>query len=529
MTKKLSVIMKNRPGYGERNSGKGQNAHVTYEALLPTDLLRAMREALIRANYTSDGIAERLGKDATAATKRNDFRQALARTAEPDPLNTLIRLFIAGQDEPADAVSQALNFDDALQMGLIKQRGDQVTAGLDLEPYGPLEWVVSDLPSDRQAGPLPKDHVLGVGAASETLANAIIRDPVNRALDVGTGCGVQALNLSRHAQHVTATDLSPRALRFAATTAALSDREWDLREGDMTKPVECEKFDLIVSNPPFVAGPGVTTHTYRDSGRPGDAICQELAAASKQLLNEGGTIQFLANWLHIAGEDWADRVAGWFAGTGMDLWVVQREVSDPMSYVDLWLTDAAEDVDPQRAAAWLDWFDAHKVEAIGFGLITAKNNQNRDPVVRVETLRQPVAHPFGPEVKAWFERQDWLRDRSLDDLLNTRYRAAQGLKLQQDAELGTDGWEVTTQHLVQTQGLGWTEEVDPVTLAMVSGADGTVPLRDQLALLETAYEVPPGTLSPSAGIIVSHLVERGFLKAAEEATPEATPEKGDQQ
>jgi methylase of polypeptide subunit release factors len=495
---------------------------VTHEALLPPDRLAALREALTRADFTSAGIANRLGPEATAATKRNDFRAALRKTASGDPLDTLIRLFIVGQSEPREAVEQALNVTDATAMGLIKQTritqaSDVYTAGLDLEPYGDDAWIVADLPAERQPGPLPMDHVLGVGAASETLANAIIRDPVGRALDVGTGCGVQAVRLSQHATHVTATDLSERALRFAATTAGLSNLTWDLRQGDMTKPVEGEKFDLIVSNPPFVAGPGVATHTYRDSGRPGDAICAELADASRSLLTDGGTIQFLANWLHIAGEDWADRVAGWFAGSGMDLWVVQREVSDPMSYVDMWLTDAAEDADPQRAAAWLDWFDAHKVEAIGFGLVTAKNNHQTHPAVRVETLRQPVAHPFGPEVAKWFDRQDWLRDKSLDQLLDTRYRAAAGLRLQQDAGWTADGWEVEAQNLVQTAGLGWTEEVDPVTLALVSGADGAVNLQDQLIVLEAAYDVAPGTLSASAGLIVSHLVERAFLIPVEMA------------
>ena len=58
--------------------------------------------------------------------------------------------------------------------------------------------------------------------------------------------------------------------------------------------------------------PGVATHAYRDSGRPGDGVCAELAAAAPALLTLGGTMQYLANWVHIAGEDWRDRVAGWF-------------------------------------------------------------------------------------------------------------------------------------------------------------------------------------------------------------------------
>ncbi len=150
------------------------------------------------------------------------------------------------------------------------------------------------------------------------------------------------------------------------------------------------RFDLVVSNPPFVVGPGTATHAYRDSGRAGDGVCAELAAAAPQLLGEGGTMQYLANWLHVAGEDWTERVCGWVAGTGLSAWVIQREVSDPVSYVRLWLSDAAERTDPVRMAAWLDWFDSHKVEAVGFGLVTLRRSGHAEPVVRVEDLRQAV-------------------------------------------------------------------------------------------------------------------------------------------
>ena len=137
-----------------------------------------------------------------------------------------------------------------------------------------------------------------------------------------------------------------------------------------------------------------------------------------------------------------------------------------MAYVDLWLTDAAEEHDPQRAAAWLDWFDAHKVEGVGFGLVTARRAEHFDPVVRVESLRQQLSHPFGDEVNRWFERQDWLRMRpGPESLLAERYLVAPGLTLHQEAEIGVSGWDVTRQVLVQTEGLRWSEEIDPVLLA----------------------------------------------------------------
>lgn len=492
------------------------------------------------AGFTSAGIAERLGPATTAAIRRNDFRGALATTAERDPLATLIRLYECAQTEPAEAVARALAplpIDDAIEAGLIERTPAGIRAALDLEPYGDDWWIVADLPSGARPGALPADHVLGIGGASTTLANAIVRDPVATALDLGTGCGVQALHLATHAGRVTATDVSERALRFAATTAALAGLDWDLRLGDLVAPVRGERFDLVVSNPPFVAGPGTTTHTYRDSGRPGDTISAELATAAPSLLNPGGTLQFLANWLHVTGGDWAERVAGWFAGTGLDVWVIQRELADPIAYVGLWVADAGQGHDPRRAAAWLDWFDAHKVEGIGFGLVTARNAGNHDPVVRVENLRQPMAQPFGAEVAAWFARQDWLRARgaattasSADlvidplapgapgpanaDLLAARYTAAPGLTLHQEAAIGPDGWDVTRQSLAQTAGLRWSEEVDPVLLALVSGCDGTVSLRDQLAVLAAAYEVPEPIMAQMAGVIVPHLVERGFIEPA---------------
>jgi len=484
------------------------------DALLDPGGIARLRTALAQADYTASGIGARIGSAALDAAGRDDLRGALRATEDRDPLATLIRLYVCGRTEPVEAVSAALAplpLAEAERAGLVERHDGGLRQGVDLEPYAESWWVIADLPATARPGrPLPADHVLGVGSASSTLAAATSRRPAGTALDLGTGCGVQALHLSTHAGRVTATDVSPRALRFAATTAALNGLDWELLEGDLALPVRGRRFDLVVSNPPFVAGPGTTTHTYRDSGRPGDALSAELCAAAPGLLAEGGTMQFLANWLHVAGQDWGERVAGWVAGTGLDAWVVQREVTDPVAYVRLWLSDAAETAD--RAAAWLDWFDAHKVEAIGFGLVNLRAAGSDDPTVRVEDLRQQVEAPLGDRVAEWFDRQDWLRVQSTEDMLDARYRAGRGLTLHQEATLGPQGWEVARQVLALRSGLRWQEELDPVALALIAGSDGTVPLRHQLALLAVAHEVPEEDLLAVAPPIVAHLVERGFLR-----------------
>ncbi|MFG2102293.1 methyltransferase [Micromonospora echinaurantiaca] len=487
-----------------------------HDMLLSPAGVTALRTALTRAGFTANGIATRLGPQATGGVARNDFRAALRATEERDPLGTLIRVFICEQTEPEAAVAAALtplSIEEALAGGLVERHGDGLRMGLDLEPYGDDWWVLADVPASARPGrPLHAEHVLGIGGATQTLIGATVRRPVETALDLGTGSGVQALHLSTHARRVTATDVSERALRFAATTAALNGQDWELLRGDLVAPVAGRRFDLVVSNPPFVVGPGTTTHVYRDSGRVGDAIGAELAAAAPDLLTEGGTMQYLANWVHVTGEDWAERVTGWFAGTGLDAWVVQREVADPMAYVNLWLTDVGEAADPHRMADWLDWFDAHKVEAIGFGIVSLRRAGHDDPVIRVEELRQRVEAPMGDRIAGWFDRQDWLRTRGADGLLAERYRAAEGLQLRQEATMGDEGWAVDRQVLAMPHGLRWTEEIDPLVLALVGGADGRLPLRDQLALLAAAHDVAVEELAEAAGPIVAHLVERGFIE-----------------
>ncbi len=503
-------------------------------ALLSPAGIDQLREALATADYTSTGIGSRIGIRASAAVTRGDMRAALRATEDSDPLATLIRLFVCGEAEPEAAVAAALAplpLADALAAGLVEEYAGGLRQGVDLEAYGDEWWVVADVPAGSRPGrPLRSDHVLGIGGASTTLTGAAIRRPVASALDLGTGCGVQALHLATHATAVTATDVSNRALRFAATTAALSGQSWELLAGDLTAPVAGRRFDLVVSNPPFVvgppSGPDPVRYIYRDSGRAGDALSAELAAAAPGLLTEDGVMQYLANWAHVTGEDWGDRVARWVAGTGLDAWVVQREVADPMAYVNLWLADANEGQDSARAAQWLDWFDAHKIEAVGFGLVTLRNSGHHDPVVRVEDLRQQVQQPFGDQIAAWFDRQDWLRGRDPETLLDTCYRAADGLTLRQEATMSTGfpepapdeagGWVVRRQVLALPHGLRWVEEVDPLILALVGGCDGQVRLRDQLTLLAAAHEVPEEDLAEAVVPAVVHLMERGILTPSEQ-------------
>ncbi len=224
----------------------------------------ALRTALDRADYRTDGVRGLLGREAHAALGRGEPEPAFRATVDGGRLGVLVRMLLLGSVEPDAAVAAALaplTPADAAAAGLLRRtEGANGAAGwaaaLDLRPHGADEggewWVLSDLDARRQE----RDHVTGVGGASLTLASATPRTPVGTVLDLGTGCGVQALHAARHARAVTATDVAPRALAMARATFALNDLDVELLDGPWLAPVGGRRFDLIVSNPPFVPGPG---------------------------------------------------------------------------------------------------------------------------------------------------------------------------------------------------------------------------------------------------------------------------------
>ncbi|WP_240645871.1 methyltransferase [Georgenia sp. SYP-B2076] len=394
------------------------------------------------APFTVDGVAELLGDVAGAALRREQRVPAVrtARAAE-GPVATLLRLFMLGDDVTRGELAAALpatTADGAAALGLVTAAGhgddDPVRALVDLRPYGATDaagtahwWVASDLGELATAAPLHADHVLGIGGASITLAQLTVRDPRRRTLDLGTGCGIQALHATRHSAAVVATDISARALAFAGFNAALAGECLDLRAGSMLEPVDGETFDLVVSNPPFVITPaaaydaGLPLMEYRDGGRGGDDLVRDLVAGVGAHLAPGGVAQLLGNWEHHEGQDWRERVLGWLEASGLDGWVVQREVQDPAEYAELWLRDGGLRADLDRGAyeaayaAWLGDFEARGVEGVGFGYVVLHRPDDagpagspRSPWKRVEEVTGPVRQPLGGHVADVLATRAWL-------------------------------------------------------------------------------------------------------------------------
>lgn len=487
---------------------------------LSADVCARLRAAFGEARYDADGVLDALGGAAHAALGRGEPVPAHRASLDAGELGVFIRLFLLGEAEPVARVRTALGplpVEDAVAAGVLRADGERVRAGLDIRPHGDEAgswWVVSDLDSDQLGRPVPEDHVLGVGHASLSLIRATSRRPVGSLLDVGTGNGVQALHASRHAGHVTATDVSPRALALAEATFRLNEIDVELLRGDWFAPVARRRFDQIVCNPPFVVGPPRVDYVYRDSGLAGDDASALVVRQLPAFLNHGGVGHVLASWLHTKNDDWPDRVTRWLP-PGTDAWFVQRDVAEPALYVGTWLRDAG--IDPRsaegraKAGAWLDWFAEHDVEGVGFGFVTLRRTDGT-PAIVCEDLRQAYDDPLGAEAAAWLDRAGWLREHG-GDLLGTVFRVPECVVLERVDEPGDEGWSTVVRRLHRTDGPGWQHELDELAEALLAGCRGALPLADLLELLALAHGEDPERLAEAALPVVAELVRHGMLEA----------------
>ena len=482
---------------------------------MSTDLPGRLRAALEAADFTYDRVAELLGPTAHAALGRNETVPARRRTTGGSPLETLVRLFLLQTVVAVEDAERALPglVDRLAAEGFLERSVGEVAARLDIRPYaadGDALWVVSDLTPGLDGGPMRvgADHVLGISSASTSLAQLTIREPRRRSLDLGTGCGVQALHLAAHSGRVVATDVNERALRLARFNADLNGvgERVEVRAGSFFEPVAGERFDLIATNPPFVISPATGERlVYRDSGLPGDRVVEHIVRTAPDHLADDGWCQVLANWVIPSGTRWEDRLASW-ADPSCDLYVVQREVVDPSAYVELWLKDAGqhgtrEYVD--RYDTWLSWFEEQGIEAVGFGWINLRRSGAADPARELLDWPYDVEQPIAPALLDWVRAGDVRVD--LDSHLRVRP------DVQQETQGAPGAEDPETVVLRQQRGLRRARRADTVEAALVGACDGDLSVGQILDALAQLLDLDAAQTRTTYLPAVRELVAEGFL------------------
>ena len=556
-------------------------------------LIERLRADLTAANFSVTALTGLWGVDADAALARNQrvpAERALTTLAHTrrrtEPTATLATLFVLGRSVSRAhliAALPTLGADGAEKLGLIAAESSSAptasttaststsdVAGtvrplVELRPYSFLDsfgadswWIVSDLGELALGHPLGGSHVLGIGGASRTLSGLIMPTPAGRVLDLGTGCGIQAMHASRHAEHVVATDISPRALDLAALNAELNGIDTiEFRLGSLFEPVAGERFDHIISNPPFVITPrvpGVPSYEYRDGGMVGDALVEAVVRGAADHLTAGGVAQLLGNWEYRGSGDAFERLQGWLApaaaahGTAdsagpasapldppapLDAWIIEREVQLPSEYAETWIRDGGTRPGPdfdRLYDAWLDDFTARDVTRVGFGYLLLRRpagppaagafgglpagapGGTAPALQRLERLPEGLGHNptgLGSHLEACLQAHDWQAARLDAQLLRAHVSVASDVTEERHFWPGQDDPTLMTLH--QGSGFGRRVALDTALAALVGACDGDLSLGAIIGALAQLLDADEPALTAQLLPQVRRLLDDGFL------------------
>lgn len=486
--------------------------------LLPStspQLFARIRDVFRNAEYNEQGLIRVLGPVQLPGRTGEEMHYFLHLTRGATPLRSLIRMFLLGVPVEAAAAREAarpLELEDWVGAGMVELRDGMAHPLIRLMPFRDLL-----LACDHVGGDGRLDMVMGITASTVTLADFTVRRPYRTVLDLGTGGGVQALLAAAHSRRVVGIDYNARAVEFARFNAGLNGIEnCEFIQGDALEPVRGRAFDLVVSNPPFVITPSVR-YIYRDSGMELDGFCRKLAAEVPALLNEGGFFQMWCDWAHFTGQDWKETLAGWFEGSGCDVWVLRTETRGIADYAYTWSRDTEHGTAARAGRLFQDWvayYEKKGLEAISTGLVAMRRVSGRKNRLRIEDAPSGVGGPFGDHVATGFVLHSYATEASDEQLLDEKLRVSPLVRLDETCEWSERGWKPVSAHIRLEKGLTYSSNIDLRFAGMVARCAGDRPVRDLIAELAEATNSSREKITPKILDLLRQLIERGFLLPA---------------
>lgn len=475
-----------------------------------------LREALGRHNYNQGGVRVALGGPSESSPGDAPVH---ARRLGDDDQAMLVRLFLLGIEVETARAERALapaGVSALAQAGFLEVAGGGVRATIRITPFEGV-LVAHDPESIYEPD---ADVVTGLNSAARTLASLTPRPEVATALDLGTGSGVQALLLARHAGHVVATDVNERALAYTALGAALSGLDnVECREGSFFDPVDGDRFDLIASNPPYVISPE-TQFVYRDGGLERDEVSRLALQGAAEHLAEGGLAMVLCNWVIDPIEPWDARLRGWLAGAGCDALLLHHVTEDGLEYAEKWNTHLRTRPDEHGAALdrWLAAYAEAGIRSLGTGAIGLRRRAGAPRFSTAEMATGPTGRA-GTHVLRLLAAADLLAERGEHELLATPLAVAPKHRVVRERRHVEGGYGPETVRMILEDNAGLHAEFGPAVAALLVGLDGTRTPADLLPVLGRAL---PGSGEEVRGAVVDAvrtLLGLGLVEARPPAMP----------
>lgn len=473
------------------------------------------------SGFSEDGLRQALGVEGALDRPPLDAAVLRRRLCEaPEPLRTLVDLLALGRSVAIEEATRALGDAGPAALAdcglLVAVDGERAVRA----PVAITPTLGLLLAHDRDESTLSADHVGGVGPAARTLAALTPRTAVERVLDVGTGCGVQALLAAAHGRQVVGTDIGDRALWLAAVNAALNGVDnVDWRSGDMFEPAAGERYDLVVANPPFVLSPDDEL-LFRDSGTIDGSASGDAVAGAAAHLAPGGIGVVLCSW-PCGADDWRSAPRSWVEPTGCDGWALVHSLEAPLEYAATW-NGTLRRHDPAAYEAALDrWtraFEAAGTERLATGAVALRrpHREGARPVGRVRVDHMPHAPTGdgGRQLLRAFENRDRWESAGERDLLAGAFAPAGDHRYHQVLRHAGGETVAERSELTRDDGVGVPAPVPPLASHVLLALDGATPLGELVADVAGRTGIDEDDLRDVALDSVRRWLELGVVAAA---------------
>ncbi|HUQ95043.1 MAG TPA: methyltransferase [Bryobacteraceae bacterium] len=342
----------------------------------------------------------------------------------------------------------------------------------------------------------------GIENLSRRYFDCVSKSPCRTFLEVGTGAGYGALAATAFADHVWATDITERAVRYAAFNRELNAaKNMEVLQGDLFAPVAGMRFDRIACHPPFE--PALKQDfVFSIGGEDGEAIISRVVAEAPAYLEPGGRLYCQVIGTDRYEEPLEARVCKWL-GTALeecDVALFVRFSCKPMEYATEQVL--AENSDAWKLQEWSLLYQKLKAEQVVIGQLVLQKPKSPRAVFRTR-------RSFGP--KTGIAEMDALLDwetRCVEPGFAAwmlRQRPAQG-----------QGWELYVRHTMKSGSLAAFSHTffsqhpfetnlhcSPWMPVMVSRCDGMQSFEDHLAWLQRRMALHEEEFLRAAGALVS--------------------------
>ncbi len=475
---------------------------------------QTFKTALNTHNYSQTALAETLGL--SGHRDRQDVEVVFQRVKEDMPYNLLVRLFWLGRSVKRQTMTHhvpEMDIDTLSETGLLDTSDSLTRSNVKFTPYHDL-MLASDFGPEIHSD-MPTDHVLGVGAASLTLAGLTVRKETDSALDLGCGAGFQAFLAANHCKHVVGTDINQKALKLAELNAMINtidNIKW--RNGSLFDPVAGEQFDLIVCNPPFVISPE-SKFIYRDASMPGDAVSEHVIRNASTHLNQQGFACILFNWHHKEDEDWSDRPMEWVSNTGCDAWLVCFKTAEPLVYAADWLKTSRSREPGEYARQleeWLAYYEKMDIGRISAGVMIMRKQTDRANWKRADNVEDGrCIGTCSDQIQRVFAAEDMLRNTDDTHLLQQRLVFDGNHRLEHELHVDNGRWTIDKQLLRITRGIPFSGILDMHIAKLLAGCNGEQTVGQLIQAMARDMDSDPTEISSASLAVVRGLLRAGFL------------------